>query len=105
MRNVVQARKVLELLPYKAQQANQLVLFTKLNSLALLTVPLLLKPLILEKLSVALWEIELANRPVNYGLLYQRFISNVPLPIQIFGKLTKQLFLMNVIELLVKKQV
>jgi len=40
----VQARKVLELLPYKAQQANQLVLFTKLNSLALLTVPLLLKP-------------------------------------------------------------
>jgi len=35
---------VLELLPYKAQQANQLVLFTKLNSLALLTVPLLLKP-------------------------------------------------------------
>ncbi len=42
--DVVQARKVLELLPYKAQQANQLVLFTKLNSLALLTVPLLLKP-------------------------------------------------------------
>jgi len=49
-----------------------------------------------EKLLVALWEIELENRLVNYGLLYQRFISNVPSPIQIFGRLTKQLFPMNV---------
>ena len=32
---------------------------------------------IAEKSSVVLWEIELENRLVNYGLLYHLFISNV----------------------------
>jgi len=41
----------------------------------------------------------------NYGLLYQRFISNVLSLIQIFGRLTKQLFPLNIIELSVKKRV
>jgi len=41
-------------------------------------------------------EIEPENQLVNYGLFYQRFISNLPLPIQIFGKLIKQLFPINV---------
>ena len=45
---------------------------------------------------VAISEIELENQLVDYGLLYQRFISNVRFPIQIFGKLIKQLFPMNV---------
>ena len=35
-------------------------------------------------------EIEPENQLVNYGLPCQRFISNVPSPIQIFGRLTKQ---------------
>jgi len=45
---------------------------------------------------VAISEIEPENQLVNYGLLYQRFISNLPLLIQIFGKLTRQLFPINV---------
>jgi len=43
-----------------------------------------------EKLSVVLWETELENRPINYGLLYQPFVSNIPSLIRIFGRLTKQ---------------
>ncbi len=57
------------------------------------------------KLLVALWAIERENQPVSYGLLCQKFISNVLLLIRIFGKLTRQLFPINIIELLVKKQV
>jgi transposase-like protein len=57
------------------------------------------------KIVGCLWEIELGNQLVNYGLLYQRFISNVPLLIQIFGKLTKQLFSMNVTAVLANKRV
>jgi len=51
---------------------------------------------IVEKLSVALWVIELDALLVNYGLLYQTFISSVPSLIRIFGRLTKQLFPPNV---------
>ncbi len=60
---------------------------------------------IAEELLVVLSEIELKNQPVNYGLIYQMFISNVPSLIQIFDRLTKQLFPINVIELLAKKRV
>jgi len=41
----------------------------------------------------------------KYGLPCQKFISNLPLLIQIFGKHTRQLFPTIVIEQLVKKQV
>jgi len=59
---------------------------------------------IAEKLSAVLSEIELENQPRVDGLIYQLFISDPLSLIQIFGKLTKQLFPMNVIKLLLKKQ-
>ena len=51
---------------------------------------------ILEKLLVVILEIEPENQLLNYGLLYQKFISNLPLYIQIFGRLIRELFLLNV---------